>query len=97
MDFDNIFVLFGLLIFLSLNKQIKKECLLILLYIPCSENYSLLYKSVLITVAKICEKLLRLNTTSVEFFLFIAKQLLTSISADIRIYLPSVYITFSGR
>ena len=42
-------------------------------------------------VAKTCEKVLRLNKKSSRTFLFTvkeSKQLLTSISVDIRIYLP---------
>ena len=61
-------------------------------------KYKMLHKSILMTVAETWERVLRLNMTSspkvkaenIHSYLksHITKQLLTSISVDIRIYLP---------
>ena len=57
--------------------------------------------NVLITVAKICEKVLMLNmalatNVKVENFQSMTKQLLTSISVEMRIYQPSKVIFTSA-
>ena len=66
MNFNNSLVC--LFIFLCLNNRIKK-CLMLKFYIPHSENlnyfkYKILHYKSFITVAKTCEKILRLNLTS---------------------------------
>ena len=106
MNFDNSFVLF--VHFLFLTKQNVKKCFMI--YIWHSENLYTFQNAnttfnILKTVAKMCEKVLRLNMTSStkvkgenflsQFKSHITKQLSTSISVCVRIYLP-LKVTFTS-